>query len=195
MNSKKYDDYLIKNNFKNYITKIGSQKWISQIVTDYRKYMFFLCIFNINIYLVISQSLLRVLLWFNRFFYFFVITIKSFPSLKYILVNALNANLEAGLLQFPAFVDVILSMSTFPRFINLEPFLQMLVHLFMSIVHRDNHNLSHSNSLLLSNNIMLPFSSPKPINNPSIIKETFNNIRLVEVLWRGNHQWGIAREG
>ena len=27
MNSKKYDDYLIKNNFKNYITKIGSQKW------------------------------------------------------------------------------------------------------------------------------------------------------------------------
>lgn len=195
MNSKKYDDYLIKNNFKNYITKIGSQKWISQIVTDYRKYMFFLCIFNINIYLVISQSLLRVLLWFNRFFYFFVITIKSFPSLKYILVNALNANLEAGLLQFAAFVDVILSMSTFPRFINLEPFLQMLVHLFMSIVHRDNHNLSHSNSLLLSNNIMLPFSSPKPINNPHIIKETFNNIRLVEVLWRGNHQWGIAREG
>lgn len=195
MNSKKYDDYLIKNNFKNYITKIGSQKWISQIVTDYRKYMFFLCIFNINIYLVISQSLLRVLLWFNRFFYFFVRTIKSFPSLKYILVNALNANLEAGLLQFPAFVDVILSMSTFPRFINLEPLLQMLVHLFMSIVHRDNHNLSHSNSLLLSNNIMLPFSSPKPINNPHIIKETFNNIRLVEVLWRGNHQWGIAREG
>lgn len=195
MNSKKYDDYLIKNNFKNYITKIGSQKWISQIVTDYRKYMFFLCIFNINIYLVISQSLLRVLLWFNRFFYFFVITVKSFPSLKYILVNALNANLEAGLLQFAAFVDVILSMSTFPRFINLEPFLQMLVHLFMSIVHKDNHNLSHSNSLLLSNNIMLPFSSPKPINNPHIIKETFNNIRLVEVLWRGNHQWGIAREG
>ena len=101
MNSKKYDDYLIKNNFKNYITKIGRQKWISQIVTDYRKYMFFLCIFNINIYLVISQSLLRVLF---RFFYFFVITIKNFPSLKYILVNALNDRRRRNITQIVTFI-------------------------------------------------------------------------------------------